>query len=269
MSAALWSSLKGDSSISLVASPSFQNLLAQLNVQRLSLPIRQAISYAVDYNGIIAALRGAGVPSSGIVPPGLMGHFTNLPDYTRNQAKAAALLNQAGYGPGHKALNLSLTYTQGVSDEQVVATIIKSDLAPLNVNLSLQPLAWPTQWAKGKATNAAQHQDIFIEYWWPDYPDPYSWFVNLLQTQNPPNFNLSYYSNPSLDRMINQVEPLVATDKPAAEQLYRNMQVTILQQAPIVFLYNANYQYAMLSGISGFQVNPAYPNVVFVHDLRP
>jgi peptide/nickel transport system substrate-binding protein len=269
MSSSLWSSLKNDSGITVVSSPSWQNLLGQLNTGRLSEPVRQAISYAVDYNGIIAALHGAGVPSSGIVPPGLMGHFANLPDYSHNQAKAAALLKQAGYGPGGKRLNLSLTYTEGDSNEQVVATVIKSDLAALNVNLSVQPLAWPTQWSKGKSANTAQRQDIFIEYWWPDYPDPYSWFVNLLQTQNPPSFNLSYYSNHSLDNMINQVEPLVATDRPAAEQLYRNMQVTILHQAPIVFLYNANYQYAMLSGISGFRVNPAYPNVVFVHDLKP
>jgi hypothetical protein len=42
-----------------------------------------------------------------------------------------------------------------------------------------------------------------------------------------------------------------------------------MQQAPLVSLYNANYQYAMLSGISGFRVDPAYPNVVFVHDLKP
>jgi peptide/nickel transport system substrate-binding protein len=269
MSPSLWSSFKGDSGVSLVSSPSWQNLLAQLNVKRLSLPVRQAISYAIDYNGIIAALRGAGVPSSGIVPPGLMGHFTNLPNYTHDTARAKALLNQAGYGPGKKPLNLTLTYTTGDSNEQVVATIMKSDLAALDVNLSVQPLAWPTQWAKGKSSDAAQRQDIFIEYWWPDYADPYSWFLNLVQTQNPPSYNLSYYSNPSLDKMINQVEPLVATDQAAAEQLYRNMQVTILQQAPIVFLYNADYQYAMLSGISGFQVNPAYPNVVFAYDLKP
>jgi peptide/nickel transport system substrate-binding protein len=265
----LWSSFKGDSSISTVASPSWQNLLGQLNVKALSLPVRQAILYAIDYRGMIAALRGAGVQSSGIVPPGLLGHFNDLPDYSYDKAKAAALLNQAGYGPGKKALNLSLTYTQGDSNEQVVATIIKSDLAALNVNLSVQSLAWPTQWSKGKSSNAAQRQDIFLEYWWPDYADPYSWFVNLLQTESPPSFNLSYYSNPSMDKMINQVEPLVATSGSAAAQLYKNMQVTVFQQAPLVSLYNVNYQYAMLSGISGFQVDPAYPNVVFVHDLKP
>ena len=265
----LWSSFKGDSSITTVSSPSWQNLLAQLNVKTLSLPVRQAVLYAIDYRGIIAALRGAGVQSSGIVPPGMFGHFSDLPDYSYDKAKAAALLNSAGYGPGKKKLNLSLTYTQGDSNEQVVATIIKSDLAALNVNLSTQSLAWPTQWAKGKSSNAAQRQDIFMEYWWPDYPDPYSWFSNLLETESPPYYNLSYYSNKSLDNMINQVEPLIATNKNAAAQLYKNMQVTIFQQAPVVSLYNDNYQYAMLSGISGFRVDPAYPNVVFMHDLKP
>ena len=269
ISPSLWSSFRGDSSITTVSSPSWQNLLAQLNVKTLSLPVRQAVLYAIDYHGIIAALRGAGVPSSGIVPPGLFGHFSDLPAYSYDKAKAAALLDQAGYGPGKKALNLSLTYTQGDSNEQVVATIIKSDLAALNVNLSVQALAWPTQWSKGKSSNPAQRQDIFMEYWWPDYPDPYSWFVNLLETESPPSYNLSYYSNAAMDRMINQVEPLVATSTSAAAQLYRNMQVTVMQQAPIVSVYNVNYQYAMLSGISGFRVNPAYPNVVFVYNLKP
>jgi peptide/nickel transport system substrate-binding protein len=269
INSSLWSSLAGDSAIKTVSSPSWQNLLAQFNTKRLDVTVRQALLYAIDYTGIIAALRGAGVASSGLVPPGLPGHSTVLPNYSHDKAKAATLLKKAGYGPGRKALNLTLTYTAGDSNEQVVATILKSDLAALNVNLRVQPLAWPTQWAKGKSSNAAQRQDIFLEYWWPDYADPYSWFVNTLETESPPYFNLSYYSNPSLDRMINQVEPLLATDKAAAEQLYRSMQVTVLQQAPLVSLYNVNYQYSMLSQISGFQVNPAYPNVVFVYDLKP
>jgi peptide/nickel transport system substrate-binding protein len=269
ISPSLWSSFKGDSGIKLVQAASWQNLLAQFNVKALSLPVRQAISYAIDYNGILAALRGAGVASSGLVPPGMFGHSGDLPVYSHDKAKAAALLGQAGYGPGKKALNLSLTYTQGDSNEQVVATIMKSDLAALNVNLSVQALAWPTQWAKGKSSDAAKRQDIFMEYWWPDYPDPYSWFQGLLESESPPYYNLSYYSNPSLDKQIGQIEQLVATNKGAATQEYRNMQVTVMQQAPLVPVYDDNYQYAMLSGISGLKVNPAYPNVVFVHDLKP
>jgi peptide/nickel transport system substrate-binding protein len=269
ISPSLWSSFKGDPKVTLVQGPSWQNLLAQLNVKAMSLPVRQAVSYAIDYQGILAALRGAGVASSGLVPPGMFGHSSDLPVYSHDKAKAASLLNSAGYGPGKKALNLSLTYTQGDSNEQVAATIIKSDLAALNVNLSVQALAWPTQWARGKSSDAAKRQDIFMEYWWPDYPDPYSWFQGLLQTESPPYYNMSYYSNPSLDKQINGIEQLVATNKDAAAQQYRNMQVTVLQQAPLVPVYDDNYQYAMLSGISGLKVNPAYPNVVFVYDLKP
>jgi peptide/nickel transport system substrate-binding protein len=269
MSPTLWQSLKGVSGISLASSPSWQNLLAQLNSQALSQPIREAISYDTDYPGIVAALSGAAVQSSGIVPAGLFGHFTNLPSYTYDPAKAAKLLNSAGYGPGKKPLNLSLTYTAGDTNEQVVATLLKSSLAKLNVNLSVQGLAWNTQWSKAKSSTASTHQDIFIEYWWPDYADPYSWFVNLLLGEKQPYFNLSYYSNSMLNKQINGVESLVATNPPAGSTLYRTMQVEILKQAPIVFLYNTNYQYAMTNNFSGFQINPAYPNVIFVYDLHP
>jgi hypothetical protein len=47
------------------------------------------------------------------------------------------------------------------------------------------------------------------------------------------------------------------------------MQVETLQQAPVTALYNVNYQYAMRSSFTGFQVNPAYANVVFTYNLRP
>jgi peptide/nickel transport system substrate-binding protein len=269
MSPTQWKSLQNASGIRLVSSPSWQNLLAQLNAPALSLSIRQAISYATNYPGIVAALSGAAVQSSGIVPAGLFGHFTNLPNYTYDPAKAARLLNAAGYGPGKKKLNLTLTFTAGDSNEQVVATLLKSSLAKLNVNLSIQSLAWATQWGKGKSSSPSARQDIFMEYWWPDYADPYSWFVNLLLSEKQPFFNLSYYSNPALDKQINRVESLVATNPQAGSALYRTMQVEILKQAPIVFLYNTNYQYAMQNNFSGFQVNPAYPNVIFAYNLKP
>jgi peptide/nickel transport system substrate-binding protein len=269
VSPSVWKSFQGNAGIRTVSSPSWQNLVAQLNAKALSLPVRQAISYAIDYPGIMAALEGAAAPSSGLVPAGLFGHFKDLPNYTYDPAKATALLKNAGYGPGGKPLNLSLTYTQGDSNEQVVATLIKSSLAKLNINVSTQSLAWPTQWARAKSSNAASRQSIFLEYWWPDYDDPYSWFSNLLLTQKPPYYNLSYYSNPTLDKQINQVDRLSATNPAAGAQLYKKMQVEVLQQAPLQAVYNVNYQYAMRTSATGFKVNAAYPGVVFVYNLKP
>jgi peptide/nickel transport system substrate-binding protein len=269
ISGPLWKSLQGAPGVKTVSAPSWQNLLAQLNAKTLSLPVRRAISYGINYRGIIAAVQGAGVLAGGLIPAGLLQNLTAVPGYRYDPAKATSLLHQAGYGPGRKSLKLSLTYATGDSNEQVVATLLKSSLAKLNINLSTQALSFPTQWAKAKSANPANHPDIFVEYWWPDYADPYSWFTNLLQTQKPPYFNLSYYSNPKLDKQINQVEPLVATDRAAASSLYHTMQTEIMQQAPIAVLYDDNYQYALRSSVAGLTVNPAYPNVVYAYDLKP
>ncbi len=102
MSPTQWKSLNGAPGVKLVSAPSWQNLLAQLNSPALQQPVRQAISYGTNYPGIIAALSGAAVPSSGIVPAGLFGHFTDLPGYRYDPAKATALLHSAGYGPGQE-----------------------------------------------------------------------------------------------------------------------------------------------------------------------
>ncbi len=62
ISPSIWKSFQGSPGIKTVSSPSWQNLLAQLNAQALSLPVRQAILYGVNYPGIIAALQGAAAP---------------------------------------------------------------------------------------------------------------------------------------------------------------------------------------------------------------
>src|SRR6266536_311654 len=122
----LWASFKSNPTVTTTSHSSWQNLLALLNTKSGPLAdvrIRQAISYAVDYKGIIAALKGDATRQIGIVPPGLWGHFNSLPnEYNTNLSKATALLKAAGYGPGGKKLNLVLTHVQGDSDEDLVST---------------------------------------------------------------------------------------------------------------------------------------------------
>jgi peptide/nickel transport system substrate-binding protein len=204
-----------------------------------------------------------------MVPPGLLGHSDSTPSYTHDVAKAKQLAAKAGYGPGKKKLNLELTYTQGDADQQLAATLIKSNLAAIGANVTVQPLAWPTQWDKAKSSNLARRQDLLVFYWWPDYADPYSWFINLVHTEKQPYFNLSYYSNPKVDKMIDAAPSLTATDRTKAAALYESLQKQVMADAPDVPLYDQAYQRTMLKSVGGFEENPAYPNVVFTYDLHP
>jgi peptide/nickel transport system substrate-binding protein len=204
-----------------------------------------------------------------VIPPGLLGHSNAITGYPHDPKKAAALLKQKGYGPGGKKLNLTLTYTQGDTDQQLVATLIKSNLAALNIGVDVRSLAWPTQWDKAKSPDKSKRQDILVFYWWPDYADPYSWFINLYHTEKKPYFNLSYYSNPKIDKLIEQAPSLTATNKTKADALYQRLQKLLLADAPSVPLYDQAYQRTMLKSVGGFVENPAYPNVVFAYDLHP
>ena len=270
MTPQLWQSFQNQDGFTTSSSSSWQTLLAMLNNASGPLTddrVRRAVSEAIDWKGAIAALHGSAQLLSGVVPPGLWGHVDGL-EPTTNVADATSLLKQAGFGPGGKPLSLTLTYTKGDSTEELLASLMKSDLQKVNIDLSVQGLAWQTQWAKGKSSNEATRQDIFLFYWWPDYADPYSWFINLFHTESPPFFNLSYYSNPSLDKTMQQAEVEAGTNRQASIGLYGQMQHTIYDQTPAISAITSVYQRAMLSSIQGYVDNPAYPNVVFVYDLQ-
>ncbi|MEA2377070.1 MAG: peptide/nickel transport system substrate-binding protein [Thermoleophilaceae bacterium] len=268
----LASSFKNDENVVVTAQPSWQNLIAMYNTQRPPLDdkrVRQAISYAIPYKGIIDSLKGGVAPSSGIIPEGLWGYTEDLPNFTYDPAKAKQLLADAGYGPGGKAMKLSLTYVQGDTDEQQVTTLMKSELAQLNIDVDVQPLQWQTQWSKAQSEKESERQDMLLWYWWPDYPNPYSWFKSLFRTESPPYANLAYYSNESVDKQIDEVDAIAATDRDAAIAVYKDLQEQLIEDAPGVSVYTQVYQRAMLTGIGGFKENPAYPNVVFGYDLTP
>ena len=202
------------------------------------------------------------------MPPGLWGHVEGLQP-SRDVDRARQLLQDAGYGPGGEPITLELTYLKGDADEELVATIMKSNLAELNVDLQVRGMQWQAQWDKAKSPDPQERQDILVFYWWPDYPDPISWFFSLFRTEKKPFFNLAYYSNPRLDKMIDEVGGISAVDRDQAAQMYGQMQEIVFEDMPAIPLYTQVYQRAMLDEVEGFVDNPAYPNVVFGHELTP
>lgn len=266
----LFAAARSNGQLATAQSGSFQNLLAMLNTQSGPLKdarVRMAVADALDYKGLVSALKGSAVPASGYIPQGLIGYSGSL-GYQQNIEKAKALLQQAGYGSGKK-LSLTLTLANGDADEALSASVIKSDLSAIGADVTVQTLEWQTQWAQAKSSDVAKRQDIFLFYWYPDYADPYSWFVNLFRSASQPYFNLSYYKSASVDAAIDSLQAKTATNRTAANAAYVALQKQLLGQAVAVPLYVQNYQRVYQKSMTGYHDNPAYSNVVFVYDVHP
>lgn len=268
----LVTSLRGDQNLQVVETASFQNLVALLNTASGPLAdpnVRMAVAKAFDTEGIVAALGGSVVPAKGVIPEGLIGYSDTLTGTGLDLEGAKALLAKSGYGPGGKPLTIVATIVAGDNDEQLVTTSLKSELAKLNITLDVQALQWQAQWDKAKSSDVAQRQDVFIMYWWPDYADPYSWFISLFHSEETPNFNLAYYSNPALDAQIDGIQALTATNREQAAAEYVTMQQTLIDDAVVAVPYVQNYQRVLQAAVGGFVDNPAYAGVVFAYELTP
>jgi peptide/nickel transport system substrate-binding protein len=267
----LFDSVKSASGMTSDTSPSFENLLGFLNTQSGPLKdkrVREAVIASFDYSGAIKALKGAGVAAHGFIPAGLEGYDPSIV-FKQDSAKAKQLLQQAGYGPGGKKLTLSLTYAQGDDNETLMAAILKSDLAQLNVDVKVQALQWTAQWDRAKSANASKHQDIFVMYWYPDYADPFSWFTNLFHSSPKPYFNLAYLNDSSLDGQIDALPQEAAKGGAAADSAYKSAQQAVLAQDALIPFFVATYQRPYRSSLTGYVDNPAYANVVFAYDVKP
>ncbi|MFI6498754.1 ABC transporter substrate-binding protein [Nonomuraea typhae] len=246
--------------------PSFQNLLVLFNTESgpaKTPEVRQALQLAIDYDGLAAALKGAGAKGSGLVPQGLLGHTPGL-EPKMDLPKAQELLASVGYGPDNEELKLKLTYAQGDDDQKLLVTLLSSALKKINVAVDAKPMAWEAQWDQGKKKG----QDIFIMYWYPDYADAYSWFVNVFRSKDKPEFNLSYLKDAEIDKAVDALPELTATNRDMAAQSYAELQRKIIQEkAAVAVPYVQTYQRALSADVRGYTDNPAYPNVVFFYEL--
>lgn len=264
----IWQQFKGEPGFDTPTSLSWQNYLLSFNTTTGPLAdanFRKAVSYAIDYQGIVAALSGAAIHTPGIVTPGLLGYNSKLPEYSYNVKKAKEYLEKSGYA--HKSVTLTLSVVTGETFEETPADLIKSDLAKIGINVQVKTVDVDAQLALADSASPSQRPDMGIFTWWPDYADAYSWFVNIFTKQSPPVWNWSGYSNPTLTKQINVVESVLAQSETKGGQLYQKMQREIYAEDATLNLFDIRYERVLQGYVKGFVDNPAYPNVVFVYDL--
>lgn len=261
--------LKGNPNVNIVTGPSYQNLIAFMNTknERLANPkIRKALSLAFPYEQVVYDIMGGTASiANGPLPKGLWGHDDSLPPPVYDLDEAKALLEQAGIHD----LSLTLTYTEGYSDQKRIAELYKSKLALIGVQLMLKPMPWDSQWALAKSPDPSRRQDIFLMYWWPDYANPHGFLRSLFHSEKEIKCNMSYYSNPEVDKLIDNANIEAGVNREAAAQMYSDAQEKLIEDCPAIWVYDAQYVRAISSKLQGYVDNPAYPNVVFWYDVHP
>lgn len=148
-----------------------------------NIDVRKAVTYAIDYTGIISAVYG-GLAQQwiGPVPPGFEFYnqtIANLPFYSYNPAEAAHYLNEAGYRailPNGTVLSgapfptYDFLYESDSATQTLAAQIIAKDLAAIGINVTLsgQPGNTFTSIVYGLASNSTQYP-IGLNYYTEDY----------------------------------------------------------------------------------------------------
>lgn len=130
--------------------------------------VREAIRYAIDYDGIVTdLLTGNAAVLQTIIPNGFLGANTDV-IFKRDVAKAKDLLQKAGVGNGFSIDILVPTGSIGIVPMGDLAAKLQADLAEVGITLNITQ----TPEAQLLPVYRAAKGQIIMERWGPDYADP-------------------------------------------------------------------------------------------------
>jgi len=244
--------IKGKPGITVFESPSFLVTYLYLNNKNAYLSnvkVRQAISYAIDYAGIIRGVKkGRAVQMRGPIPQGMVGHDKTVFQYSRDVARARQLLSEAGYPQGFE---LGLLIDPGIREWADIATIVQANLADVGIRVKIEGFARPTMRAKLDKGDF----DMATGFWTPDYPDAdmFTWFWFYSKNGGLAG-NRSFYANPRMDELV--VAQRQETNPAKRAELFRQIQKIAVDDAVYVYLHQAIYRMPMRSRVQGYVYNP-------------
>jgi len=163
--------------------------------------VRQAVYQAIDIDLIVAkVLRGHATPTGGFLSPRVDGVPADLDRRLPHDPKAAkALLAAAGYPDGF-AVTLDCV---NIAYRENVCQAATAMLAQVGIRTSLR--SSPTNQFFPKLSQASAS---FIEYGWTPSMDAWASLNGLFHTWDKDGggtFNAGRYSNPALDRLIDDI----------------------------------------------------------------
>lgn len=201
--------------------------------------VRRAIAHSIDTKGLIASqLSGAGEVATGFVPPlffqplgvapsTVEGWYAQNPQYPFDLDTAKSELKQSAHPNG---FTTTVPYPSDYPRIGAALQNLQQNMKPMGVNIQLKELTEDGWLAILNGDRSKLGMSVVVYY--PDYPDPadYSGFVTTVQIKS--GWNLSNYSNPSVDKLWNEQAASLST--PTRVKLLREILAITQQDLPVL-----------------------------------
>jgi len=212
------------------------------------LPIRQAVSMAIDRQQIIRyVLGGKARLANGILPP---EHWAGLPlqdGINYQPEKARQLLQSLGYDKTHP---LRLDYKTSTDPLRLrIAQVIQDQLADVNIDLKISSYDWGTFYGDIKA---GRFQMFSLAWVGIKTPDIFR-YVFHASAIPPDGANRGRYMDEQSDRLIEEAEQQSVLSEQRTR--YKALQRRLLQQLPYVPLWYENHVRISGAGVSGYPLS--------------
>ncbi len=217
--------------------------------------LRQAVSYAIDRDIIIATLlKGEATRLDGPIGPGQYAYNPNLkPKYEYNPEKARQLVKQAGF-PNGVDVDYYTPVGRYTLDKQISEAIVPM-LNAVGIRTKLQTPDWASLWA-----NVQAGKTPFYYMGRGSVVDPTIALSQYFETGGSPRIG---YSNPKLDKLLSLERQ---TFDPAKRKgILSDAMSLITEEAPAHFLW----RHQMLYGIAkNVDYKPTPSGRIFGEDIR-
>ena len=210
--------------------------------------LRQAVYRLVDRDAIVkAVLRGVGgTPANSPFSKSSWAYSEESDAYPpRSVEEAKALLEEAGEPNG---FSFTLKLDPSPTSQQL-GQVIQNSLKPAGIEVKLEQIEFGT--LLEQSTNG-DFQALFLG--WSGRIDPDLNIYDFTVTNG--DFNDSGYSNPEVDRLLNEAR--TTSDKDRRKELYGQVMEILHEDVPYLYLYhnNSTTDFAMQKTVQGFQPYP-------------